>query len=189
MHPKVLTRDVTILQGQDFHVLDGIVYAYDNVQGNLLTSEGIWWIEESAPVDTNKLNPGQDFKQKIEFTVFDSEGNEAKYDYQLTIIANKYVENNVTSKLEELEQQLTGVSLAIDDLASTQMDQQDQLDELEAKLNELAGQVDGISTDIATVKDTVGSASGSGCKKSSALLVFSLAGAASVLALVFKKRH
>lgn len=187
--PKVLTRDVTILQGQDFHVLDGIVYAYDNVQGNLLTSEGIWWIEESAPVDTNKLNPGQDFKQKIEFTVFDSEGNEAKYDYQLTIIANKYVENNVTSKLEELEQQLTGVSLAIDDLASTQMDQQDQLDELEAKLNELAGQVDGISTDIATVKDTVGSASGSGCKKSSALLVFSLAGAASVLALVFKKRH
>lgn len=182
--PLVLTRTVTIQQGQDFDPRDGITLANDNVDGNLFDAKYEWWYQTSPakPVDTNNLN-GTDRKINIEVEVSDRAGNIKKASYQLVIIANKTAADSISQldgKVNDLQDSVDQILDAVDEL-NTKMDASDEV------LNAVKANVDKVNNDLTTVKANV---EAKGCKnKNSAVIVIGLSSLIAVAAVLLKKRH
>ena len=70
--PTVLVRDVYVNYGDDFHFLDGVYYAYDNVDGNLFASEKFLI---SADEQVNTYEAGE---YTVKVSAMDLSGNQSK---------------------------------------------------------------------------------------------------------------
>ena len=204
--PNVTTRRVVIQQGDDFDCRDGIVLAVDNVDGDLKNATFTWWEEVSNPVDTVNLNPGEDMQLTIRVNVYDKSNNVRSVDYTLVIVADKYVEENLTTAFNDLNNQLTSLKNIVNDIYDTQETQDRLIKALQAQINELFELVENnnvtnnknidelkdvvadISAKVEGVQTTLDENAKGGCKNS-AVLVLEIAGAATLLALVLRKRH
>ena len=204
--PNVTTRRVVIQQGDDFDCRDGIVLAVDNVDRVLKNATFTWWEEVSNPVDTVNLNPGEDMQLTIRVNVYDKSNNVRSVDYTLVIVADKYVEENLTTAFNDLNNQLTSLKNIVNDIYDTQETQDRLIKALQAQINELFELVENnnvtnnknidelkdvvadISEKVEGVQTTLDENAKGGCKNS-AVLVLEIAGAATLLALVLRKRH
>ena len=203
--PIVTTRKVVIQQGSDFNCLDGIVLAVDNVDGNLKDATFVWYEELSNPVDTVNLNPGEDMNLTIRLNIYDRANNVTTVNYSLVIVADKYVEDTLTDAFDDLSNDLTSLRNVVNDIYDTQEAQDRVISQLQSQINELfdlletgnatnAADIDELKDAVADVAAKVDSVQASmdaqkgGCKGGAALLL-SLAGAATLLALVLRKRH
>lgn len=164
--PFVLTRTVTIQQGQDFDPRDGITLAYDAVDGNLFDANYEWWYQTSPakPVDTNNLN-GTDRKINISVEVSDRAGNIKEAKYQLVIIASKTASDAISQldkKVDELQDSLDSILDAIDELDAkvTSSDTNvttilQAITALTEKVNAIESTVGGSNENITAIRDAI----------------------------------
>lgn len=211
--PNVTTRKVVLQQGDLFDCRDGIVTAIDNVDGDLTQSGRKWWIEETEPVDTVAVfegkNAGKDYTTTVVVTVTDSSYNEKQVKFTVVVVADKYVASSITAELDEITQQVAGLEDIVNDIYDNQEAQASALENLKkevaklaatvsenAELNnvnvdELKTSIEEVATKVATVQTSVDALAvedEGGCN-SGALLVLQLASAATLLALVLRKKH
>lgn len=206
--PLVLYRNVTIVQGEDFHCLDGIIQAYDVVDGNLKDANFKWWNDVSkSAVDTTQVNEsngvGQVTTHTISVEVVDSSKNKYSFSYKLTIIPLDATASEVKNELKDLSTAVSSLESQLDDLYALQEEEigkiEEKLDALSAlvssnktaldnSLNEVKESVESVSSAVANVQSSTDKLGEKGCG-SGALLVLELAGAAALLALVLRKKH
>lgn len=85
---------ITIGVGEYFSVLDGIIYAYDNVDGNLLDMNRSSWYED---VSTKKLNVQKVGKYQVVLEIWDAMGNTTSVSYVVNVVNNQVNEELATS--------------------------------------------------------------------------------------------
>lgn len=85
---------ITIGVGEYFSVLDGIIYAYDNVDGNLLDLNRSNWFED---VSTKKLNVQKVGKYQVVVEIWDAMGNTTSVSYVVNVVNNEVNEGLATS--------------------------------------------------------------------------------------------
>lgn len=200
--PTLIVRNVTIIQGSDFNCLDAIVIAYDNVDGDLKTNikNSIWWSATGVPTDTNVVDyeNAKNNKHLINLTVKDTSGNSSTEQFNLIIVPREAAGQEVQAEIKELSKTITSLNNALDDVLSEQENQAELIEQLRTELANLTNLVNNnktsledVKTSVEEVTDSLDSLSGkvSGGCGSGALLVLELAGAASLLALVLRKRH
>ncbi len=168
--PFVETRNVTIMQGDDFYCLDGIVQVNDNVDGDLTKATFRWWIGEKV-IDTNDVE-GESRKVDVEFTVKDSSGNQTPVKYTLTILANN--NSNFVSQFDSLARQLRSLL--------------QNVSEVQTSVDSALEGVESVQTAVADLAKGTDEG-GSGCKKNNALLAMGLISSTALLAFAFRKRH
>lgn len=211
--PNVTTRKVVLQQGDLFDCRDGIVTAIDNVDGDLTKLGRKWWVEETDPIDTIAVfagnNAGKDYTTEVQVTVFDSSYNERLVKFTVVVVADKYVASEITDSFEELADQVAGLEDIVNDIYDNQESQAAALENLKKEVAKLAAAVsenavlnndnveelktsiEEVATKVATVQTSVDALAvedEGGCK-SGALLVLQLASAATLLALVLRKKH
>ena len=126
--PVIEGRDVQVNYGEDFYFLDGIFFAFDNVDGNMFEQPKFMFTEESEPVNTYEAG-----EYTVVVSVMDSSGNSAEAEYVVYVNekeefptipevdlgpvfdaiedlegAVKDVETNLGNKVEESEGTITG---------------------------------------------------------------------------------
>ena len=208
--PLLQVRNMSVLQGDNFNALDAVVYAYDVVDGNLLDIADLQAVYQSSKaIDTNKMGvAGKDRTETVTITARDRAGNTTSKSFVLTIVANKYVEENLMNEFGDLKDSLGELTAEIQDI----LDKVDALDvsvkDIKAELEKLANLmnntatkdevqsiknvVDALKTEVDTIGGNVETIQSQVTKKgcgSGALLVLEIAGAAALLAVVLRKRH
>lgn len=179
--PNVITRNVTILQGQDFDVRDGIAIAVDNVDGDLKSQTYQWWNQTSKAIDTTKVD-GAVRTETVKVEVTDRAGNATNVSFKLTIVSTAgLTEKDVQDIVEKAVSPVT-----------------DSVDDLTASVEEMFGDLTAATSGIATeqnVKDLeekvdsfVTNLTGKGCK-SGAAVALALASVVTLVALVIRKKH
>lgn len=202
--PLAIARNVTILQGQDFHCLDGIVIAYDVVDGDLTKSNYKWWSENSNPVDTTQVKNGKAVSHTIVVEIIDSSKNSLLVSYKLTVVPREEAAAALKSEIAALDESIDELNGLLDEIYGAQEDQADAIEELKESLEALTALVTSNNTElknsISAVKDSVDAVAGSvesveakvseskGCGSGS-LLVIQIASACALLALVLRKRR
>ena len=201
---------MSVLQGDNFNALDAVVYAYDAVDGNLLDIADLQTVYQSSKaIDTNKMGvAGKDRTETVTITARDRAGNTTSKSFVLTIVANKYVEENLMNEFGDLKESLSSLTTEIQDI----LDKMDALDvsvkDIKAELEKLANlmnntatkdevqaiktALDALKTEVDTIDGNVQTIQSKVTKKgcgSGALLVLEIAGAAALLAVVLRKRH
>lgn len=71
--PVLQARDVYLNYGEDFHYLDGIYFAYDNVDGNLFEAEKFLFVAEEDTVNTYEAG-----EYVVRVSAMDMSGNQSK---------------------------------------------------------------------------------------------------------------
>ena len=77
---------VTIGVGEYFNVLDGVIYAYDNVDGNLLDMNRSNWY---ADVSAKTLNVQKVGKYQVVLEIWDAMGNTTSVSYVVNVVNNQ----------------------------------------------------------------------------------------------------
>ncbi len=133
--PVLLARDVQLNYGEDFHYLDGIYFAYDNVLGNLFEYGRFLFNAEQN--DVNTLKPGE---YTVKVSVMDEAANETVVEYVVYV--------------NEKEVDLAPIEDAIEDLQNAVKDTEDAISDkvTDAENNITTGQ-GGINDNIANVED------------------------------------
>lgn len=142
----------------------------------------------------------------IRVNVYDKSNNVRSVDYTLVIVADKYVEEDLTTAFNDLNNQLTSLKNIVNDIYDTQETQDRLIKSLQAQINELFELVENnnvtnnknidelkdvvadISAKVEGIQTTLDENAKGGCKNG-AVLVLEIAGAATLLALVLRKRH
>ena len=120
--PRVATVSVTLGVGEYFNPLMGVIYAYDNVDGNLLDMTRDNWFSLGSKVDVQTVG-----KYSAVVEIWDEAGNtvEVKYDVNVVsnkvnteladgIKANKQAIENVEGMLVELQEQVAAIQAEFD---------------------------------------------------------------------------
>lgn len=213
--PIVTTRDVVVQQGDLFDCRDGIVIAYDVVDGNLKQSAGQWWVEESDMVDTVAIfesdqNRGKDQTVKVTVTVSDTSANSTTVSYMVTIVAEKVLVDDLAGSFGDVTDAIAELSDIVNDIYDRQETQNDALEAIQKAIEELSTSVsdnalnsntsisdleksiEDVTAKVSAVQTSVDGVNAkldeSGCNSGS-LLVLQIAGAATLLALVLRKKH
>ena len=89
-NPRANTVDsITIGVGEYFHLLDGVIYAYDGVDGNLFDVANRSWYElVSKPVDIQKEG-----NYEVVLEIWDEAGNTIEVSYDVKVVSNKVNED------------------------------------------------------------------------------------------------
>lgn len=159
--PRVNTVDViTIGVGEAFNVVDGITYAYDAVDGNLLNRNNQKWYADASvkPVDVTKAG-----KYNVTVEVWDKANNSVEVSYVVNVVE--------PAIYKDLEDAIASNKQAIDEVQSLVIEQFEELNEKIDSLN-----------------DYVEEQFSSGCGSKSAIMVQFLA-AASLLVVFLRKKH
>ena len=180
--PMVITRNITLLQGDDFDPRAGILVAYDEVDGNLFDIAKEWVVLEgkfnSNEVDSKDENKGYTDKI-VKVSVYDMSNNYITVTYKVTIVHNKAL----TSK--DFEAQINAMNgqlqLGIDDV-------QDSVDELLDAAEAAKAAAANQDATLAGITAKVDALSAKGCKSGAAIAI-ALASVVTLVALVLRKRH
>lgn len=132
--PVLNARDVTLNYGEDFHFLDGIYFAYDNVEGNLFEADYFAFVAEQDTVNT--LKPGE---YTVKVSAMDKSGNSREVEY--VVVVNEQ-EVNVDEIID-----------AIEDVNSAVEDTQASLGDVKEDTEEIKDNQAGIAGDAADAKD------------------------------------
>lgn len=157
--PIVRARDFTLAYGADFKVQDGITYAYDKVDGNLMDNNLSGWIYDNSK---NKVNTEKAGKYTVQAVISDASGNETEVSYKVTVLP---------------QVNLSGIEDATEELQAALLEQKALVEGLQEQLESLQAAVD-----AGFMPDT------SKCGSKSALVVELLA-ATSLLVVFLKKKH
>ena len=180
--PNVITRNVTILQGQDFDVRDGIAIAVDNVDGDLRSQTYQWWNQTSKAIDTTKMDSGKTTRtENVKVEVIDRAGNTTTVTFKLTIVSTA----GLTAKdvQDIVEKAVSPVTDSVDDLA---VSVEEMFGGLTQEVRDLATKLDALSDKVnAKGSDKVNA---KGCK-SGAAVALALASVVTLVAVVVRKRH
>ncbi len=145
--PVVRVRDVTVAFGSDFHFLDGVIGAWDNVEGNLLNATYVWYSLDSQEVNT--WVPG-DYDVKV--TAMDKAGNMTTATYTCTVNEIEADGEEVADALAELEDNLTELinssTTSLKDLVT------DAKESIEASINGVEGKLDTANATVDSIKGT-----------------------------------
>ena len=87
-------QSITIGVGEYFDLLDAIIYAYDNVDGNLLDMNRSNWYQD---VSTKKLDVTKVGKYQVVLEIWDSMDNTATVSYVVNVVNNQVNEDLATS--------------------------------------------------------------------------------------------
>ena len=185
--PNVITRNVTILQGQDFDVRDGIAIAVDNVDGDLRSQTYQWWNQASKPIDTTKMDSGKTTRtENVKVEVIDRAGNTTTVTFKLTIVSTA----GLTAKdvQDIVEKAVSPVTDSVDDLAVSVEEMfggltQEVKDSVANKAT--SQEVRDLATKLDALSDKVNA---KGCK-SCAAVALALASVVTLVAVVVRKRH
>ena len=110
----VVAPTMGLAYGAKFHVLDAVVLAADNVDGNLFDSKGIWWADVSAnKVDTTK--PGT---YNVTIAVFDASGNETEAKFKVVVYEQGLSEESFSEMIDEKLAELEDLGLQLDEINS-----------------------------------------------------------------------
>ena len=183
--PNVITRNVTILQGQDFDVRDGIAIAVDNVDGDLKSQTYQWWNQTSKAIDTTKVD-GASRTENVKVEVMDRAGNTTTVTFKLTIVSTA----GLTAKdvQDIVEKAISPVTDSVDDLAVSVEEMfggltQEVKDSVANKAT--SQEVRDLATKLDALSDKVNA---KGCK-SGAAVALALASVVTLVAVVVRKRH
>lgn len=185
--PNVITRNVTILQGQDFDVRDGIAIAVDNVDGDLRSQTYQWWNQTSKAIDTTKMDSGKTTRtENVKVEVIDRAGNTTTVTFKLTIVSTA----GLTAKdvQDIVEKAVSPVTDSVDDLAVSVEEMfggltQEVKDSVANKAT--SQEVRDLATKLDALSDKVNA---KGCK-SGAAVALALASVVTLVAVVVRKRH
>jgi hypothetical protein len=108
--PAIASRDVTLNYGEDFHFLDGVYFAYDNVNGNMFDYEKFLFTEEQNEVNT--LKPGE---YTVKVSVMDASGNSAETEYVVYVNEKEVDLDPVLDAIEDLNSAIKDTEEAIKD--------------------------------------------------------------------------
>lgn len=101
--PIVETRDIYLPYGADFNPVDGIVFAYDNLDGNLFNSAYKWYtVLEGDDINTNI--PGE---YTVRIAVYDKAGNVTTNSYSVYVseqaeLDQTQLKDDIVSEIEEI---------------------------------------------------------------------------------------
>ncbi len=115
--PVVEVRDVMLNYGDDFHFLDGVYFAYDNVEGNLFEADYVALFDESK-TGVNTLKAGS---YTVTVSAMDKSGNMTEVEYVVEVNENP-IDNLSKDVLDAIENVNTAVK---DNAANTQEDIKD----------------------------------------------------------------
>lgn len=136
--PALQVRDVTLNYGEDFHYLDGVIFAYDNVDGNLFDySKYMFDAEESV----NTLVPGE---YNVTVSVMDASGNSAEATYVVYVNEQEVDLEPVFDAIEKLESAVEDTEAALSDKVDGA---QDAIENVESNLGSEIDNVEAIASD------------------------------------------
>lgn len=96
--PVIESRDVQLNYGEDFHFLDGVYFAYDNVDGNMFEQPKFMFTAEQDEVNT--LKPGE---YTVKVSVMDASGNSSETEYVVYVNEKEVDLDPVLDAIENLE--------------------------------------------------------------------------------------
>lgn len=163
-----VNKEVQVALGEQIDINKVLVYALDDVDGDLLRSAKVNWVWYVIQSDYDPLTAsiGEEFPSKV--VVMDNNGNIAEARFTVVVGGSEGVDNS--EALEALQASLDA--------------QAAKLDALQAKLNEVEQKAQQAADNAAkTVDNTT-----KGCKKSG-MLVAGLVAAAGLVLVVLKKKH
>lgn len=144
--PLVITRNVTVQQGENFDPRDGLAVVYDNVDGNLKDATYEWWYQTTPvdPIDTTKVSNNKNRTYDIVVEVSDRSGNTTYANYQLVVVADTYNDKTVD-----------GLSKDLSSLKSKMEEALDLLDLIKETVDGLNNKVDALTTDLNATKTSI----------------------------------
>jgi hypothetical protein len=113
--PVIESRDVQVNYGEDFYFMDGVYFAYDNVDGNMFEQPKFMFTAEQDEVNTYEAG-----EYTVVVSVMDSSGNSAETEYVVYV--------NEKEEFPEIPEVDFGpVFDAIEDLAGAVQDAKDEV--------------------------------------------------------------
>ncbi len=109
---------VTLGVGEYFDVLDGVVFAYDAVDGNLLNKDRGNWYED---VSTKRLDVTKVGKYEVVIEIWDAAGNTTQVSYTVNVVSN--------AVNEELAENIAANKAAIESVEGLVIEQFEALNE------------------------------------------------------------
>lgn len=111
--PRVSTvGSITIGVGEHFDLLCGVIYAYDNVDGNLLDMNRSFWFDlASKPVDIQ--TPGS---YEVVLEIWDEAGNTTEASYDVVVVSNE-VNQELADGIAANQQAIGNIEVLISELS------------------------------------------------------------------------
>lgn len=137
--PVILARDVQLNYGEDFHFLDGVYFAYDNVDGNMFEQPKFMFVAEQDEVNT--LKPGE---YTVVVSVMDASGNSAEAEYVVYVNEQEVDLDPVLDAIENLESAIEDTEASLSDKVQ---ESQDKVTEGQQQTNQNVADVKDIASD------------------------------------------
>ena len=141
--PTVLVRDVYVNYGDDFHFLDGVYYAYDNVDGNLFASEKFLI---SADEQVNTYEAGE---YTVKVSAMDLSGNQSKVVEYVVYVNEAPSNDDVIDAIAKAESAIKDNDKALNDETKGEIGKVDT--ELDNVADDAAGANEGAKEDTLAV--------------------------------------
>ena len=145
--PTVLVRDVYLNYGDDFHYLDGVYYAYDNVDGNLFNAEKFLI---SATESVNTYEAGE---YTVEISAMDLSGNQSKVVEYVVYVNEAPSNDDVIDAIEKAETAIKDNDKTLNDETKDEIGKVDT--ELDGVADDAAGANAGANNNTLTVVVTI----------------------------------
>lgn len=145
--PTVLVRDVYLNYGDDFHYLDGVYYAYDNVDGNLFNAEKFLI---SADESVNTYEAGE---YTVKVSAMDLSGNQSKVVEYVVYVNEAPSNDDVIDAIEKAETAIKDNDKTLNDATNDKIGNVDT--ELDGVADDAAGANAGANNNTLTVVVTI----------------------------------
>lgn len=145
--PTVLVRDVYLNYGDDFHFLDGVYYAYDNVDGNLFASEKFLITADEA---VNTYEAGE---YTVKVSAMDLSGNQSKVVEYVVYVNEAPSNDDVIDAIEKAETAIKDNDKTLNDATKDEIGKVDT--ELDGVANDAAGANQAANNNTLTVVVTI----------------------------------
>ena len=127
--PIVFAKDIiTIGVGENFDVLSGLTYAYDNVDGNLLDNNNSSWYND---ISVKRLDVTKVGTYPVTLEVYDEASNTVEVSFTVKVVSNEIN--------DQLSEEIAGNKQAIENVESAIAE---QFDALNAKIDAIQAEFD-----------------------------------------------
>ena len=165
---------VTIGVGEYFNVLDGVIYAYDNVDGNLLDRNRSNWYADVSPKALNIQKVG---KYEVVLEIWDEMGNTCEVSYVVNVVSNDVnkelagaiaankqtidsIEGLVIEQFEAVAEQFEAINEQFEAINDKFAEIDGKFDAVNGKVDGVAGKVDGVQGDLDALEGKVDGVAG-----------------------------
>ena len=145
--PVVQVRDVYLNYGDDFHFLDGVYFAYDNVDGNLFDAEKFLF---SANESVNTYEAGE---YTVEISAMDLSGNQSKVVEYVVYVNEAPSNDDVIDAIEKAETAIKDNDKTLNDATNDKIGNVDT--ELDGVADDAAGANAGANDNTLAVVVTI----------------------------------